>query len=69
MARPTNSKKTPNPANPLSPTSRKTRHREEATERKVFSDAQTKAERLATIAKRPGESKREKARLQRKAAA
>jgi hypothetical protein len=52
MARTTNSKKTPNPAHPLSPTGRRARARAFATERREFLATLTVKERLALIAKR-----------------
>lgn len=70
MPRPTNSKKTPNPAHPLSPTSRRTRHREEAALRKEMRDARSIGDQLSIIRGRPGVSAREVKRLTgRKAAA
>ena len=69
MPRVTNSKKTPNPANPLSPTSRRNRHREEAELRKILRDGRPLASQLALIAKRPGKSAREVTRLMRRKAA
>jgi hypothetical protein len=63
----TNSKKTPNPSNPLSPTSRRNRHREEAELRKMLRDGRPIGSQMRLIAGRPGKSAREVARLTRKA--
>lgn len=58
--------KSKNPGAPHSATSRRERRQREAIERQAVRDARSTKEQLALIAKRRGESKKERRRLARK---